>query len=75
MGLSLYWISPRLGDGDFTIFSCPSLFHVKLLGLGMTGFVGLMLGVVFLKLSPTVRLFYDLHGECPLFFQTWKRQK
>ena len=44
--------------------------HIKLLGLGMTGFVGLMLGVVFLKLSPTVRLFYNLHGECPLFFQT-----
>ena len=30
--------------------------HIKLVGLGMTGFVGLMLGVVFLKFSLTVRL-------------------
>ena len=29
--------------------------HIKLVGLGMTGFVGLMLGVVFLKFSLTVR--------------------
>ena len=30
--------------------------HIKLVGLGMPGFVGLMLGVVFLKFSLTVRL-------------------
>ena len=36
----------------FLAFSIP----IKLIGLGMTRFVGFLLGVVFLNLSPTARL-------------------
>ena len=38
----------------YNIFLAFSI-HIKLVGLGMTIFIGFLLGVVFLKLSPTIR--------------------
>ena len=52
---------------------------IKLKGLGMTRFVGFLLGAVFLKLSPTVRLslrktFIELKIRISIIFSNLERK-